>query len=281
MDYMFIWTKILFIYCCFLTVHCEQPNCTSVTDFYDCPGNIRDFCPKNIVCACKDGKPFCKCPYFKGQWGDYWYMGAKCDQLWSTLDLILVATLPGIGLALIVGVTIQTVHYCKKKSKKNINDDGEQRNSSGLQPQHNYAYAFDTAMNCSQPNQGQVNTKTHLSGKNPRTLSLQNVHHDSPSSPPTQFSERNYNFMFHKPKEDIPYNHASYNWNGSLETARPEANYGNKYSSTLHMKPLFNFSTQGVPKSNYIQTERPIGYSSSEEQEMPYRMNRVQMKFNY
>lgn len=64
-----------------------------------------------------------RCPYFKGQWGDYWYMGAKCDQLWNTLDLILVATLPGIGLALIVGVTIQTVHYCKKKSKKNINDD--------------------------------------------------------------------------------------------------------------------------------------------------------------
>ncbi|XP_054571320.1 uncharacterized protein LOC114228248 [Eptesicus fuscus] len=164
MDYMFIWTQILFIYCCFLTVHCAQPNCTSVTDFDDCPGNISDFCPKNIVCACKDGEPFCKCPNFRGQWGNYWYMGAKCDQLWSTLDLILVATLPGIGLALIVGVTIQTVHYCKKKSKKNINDDREQRNSSGFQPQHNYAYAFDTAMKCSQPNQGQVNTKTHLSG---------------------------------------------------------------------------------------------------------------------
>jgi type III secretory pathway component EscS len=48
-------------------------------------------------------------------------MGAKCDQLWSTLDLILVATLPGIGLALIVGVTIQTIHFCKKRSK-NIDD---------------------------------------------------------------------------------------------------------------------------------------------------------------
>ncbi|XP_059535100.1 uncharacterized protein LOC132224038 [Myotis daubentonii] len=249
MDYKFIWTQILFIYCCFLTVHCAQPNCTSVTDFDDCPGNITDFCPKNIVCACKDGEPFCKCPNFRGRWGNYWYMGAKCDQLWNTLDLILVATLPGIGLAFIVGVTIQTVHYCKKKSKKNIDDEREQRDSSGFQPQHNYAYAFDTPMKLSQPNQGQ----------NPRTLSFQNVHPTSPASPQPQFSERNYNFMFRKPNEDNPYSHPSYNWNGSLETAKPEANYGNKYSSAMQMKPLYNFSTQGVPKSNYIQIGRPIG----------------------
>nr|XP_012645546.1 MICOS complex subunit MIC27 isoform X1 [Microcebus murinus] len=97
-------------------------NCTSVTDFGDCQGNITDFCPENIVCACKDGEPFCRCPNFRGQWKNYWYMGAKCDQLWSTLDLILVAVLPGIGLALTVGVTIHTIHYCKKKSKKNTDD---------------------------------------------------------------------------------------------------------------------------------------------------------------
>ncbi|KAM7045429.1 uncharacterized protein WM277_010084 isoform 3-T3 [Molossus nigricans] len=162
-DYLITWTQILFISCCFLTVHCAQPNCTSVTDFDDCPGNIRDFCPENIVCACKDGEPFCKCPYFRGRWGNYWYMGTKCDQIWNTLDLILVATLPGIGLALIVGVMIQTVHYCKNKSKKNINDHREERSSSELQPQHNSAYVFDTAVRLSQPDQGQVNTKTHLS----------------------------------------------------------------------------------------------------------------------
>lgn len=267
---MFIWTRILFIYCCFLTVHSEQPNCTSVTDFDNCPGTIRDFCPENIACACKDGAPFCKCPNFRGPWGTYWYMGAKCDQLWNTLDLILVATLPGIGLAIIVCVTIQTVHYYKKKSKKNINDHGEQRNSSGLQPQHNSAYAFDTAVRFSQPDQGQ----------NPRTLSLQNVRPAGPASPP-QFLERNHNFIFHKPKEDNPYIHPSYNWNGSLGTAKPEANYGNKYSSSMHMKPLFNFSTQGVPKSSYSQRERQVGYSNSEEQYMPYRIEHVQIKPNY
>lgn len=240
-DYLSIWTRILFIYCCFLTVHCAQPNCTSVTDFDDCPGNTGDFCPKSIVCACKDGEPFCKCPYFRGRWGNYWYMGTKCDQIWNTLDLILVATLPGIGLALIVGVTIQTVHYCKKKSKKNIDDHREERSSPGFQPQHNSAYVFDTAMRLSQPDQGQ----------SPRTISLQNVHPKSPSVP-SQFSEKNYNFMFRKPREDNPYIYPSYNWSSSLETAKPEANYGNKYSSTTHMKPFFNFSTHGVSTSNYI-----------------------------
>ncbi|XP_021103330.1 meprin A subunit beta-like [Heterocephalus glaber] len=121
-DCLFLLTRILFICCYFLTVYCAQPNCTSVTNFDDCPENITDFCPENIACACKDGEPFCKCPYFRGQWGNYWYMGTKCDQLWSTMDLILVATLPGVGLALIVGVTIQTIHYCKKKSKKNTDN---------------------------------------------------------------------------------------------------------------------------------------------------------------
>ncbi|EHB00194.1 Apolipoprotein O-like protein [Heterocephalus glaber] len=139
-------------------------NCTSVTNFDDCPENITDFCPENIACACKDGEPFCKCPYFRGQWGNYWYMGTKCDQLWSTMDLILVATLPGVGLALIVGVTIQTIHYCKKKSKKNTDNHREQSVSSEYQPQHNCARAFNDDMR-PQPDQGQVNNEIHLSNK--------------------------------------------------------------------------------------------------------------------
>ncbi|XP_046528695.1 uncharacterized protein LOC124245380 [Equus quagga] len=271
-DCMSILTRILLISCCFLTVHCAQPNCTSVTDFDDCPGNTTGFCPENIVCTCKDGEPFCKCPNFRGQWGNYWYMGAKCDQLWNTLDLILVAVLPGIGLALIVGVTIQTIHYCKKKSKKNINDHRGQKSLSGLQLQHNSAYTFDTAMRPSQPDQGQK----------PWSPSLQSVLPRSPISPPPQFSGRNYNFMIHEPKDVNPYINPSYNWDSSLETAKSEANYGNKYSSTMHMKPFFSSSTPGVPKSSHIQRERQqIGYPSSEEPEIPYRIGRAKMKFNY
>ncbi|KFO19774.1 hypothetical protein H920_18843 [Fukomys damarensis] len=163
-DCMFLLTRILFICCCFLTVYCIQPNCTSVTNFDDCPENVTDFCPENIACVCKDGEPFCKCPYFRGQWGNYWYMGMKCDQLWNTLDLILVATLPGVGLALIVGVTIQTIHYCKKKSKNNTDNHRQQSVSSEYQLQHNSARAFNDVMR-PQPDQGQVNNEIHLSNK--------------------------------------------------------------------------------------------------------------------
>ncbi|KAF6090762.1 hypothetical protein HJG60_012155 [Phyllostomus discolor] len=269
-DYIFIWTRVLFIYCCFLTVHCVQPNCTSVADFDNCLGNTTDFCPKDIVCACKDGEPFCKCPNFRGQWGNYWYMGAKCDQLWSTLDLVLVTVLPGIGLALIVGVTIQTIHYCKKKSKNNINDQRQQNSSSGLQPEHKFAYAFDNAARFSQPHEGQ----------NPWSLTRQNGLPSSPVSPQQQFSGRDYNFMIHK--EDNPNIYPSYNLNGPPGMAKPEANYANKYSSSMYMKPLSNFSTPGLPKSNYIPREKQqIGYPSSEEQEIPYRIGRVQIKSGY
>uniref|UniRef100_A0A8C3WIN1 Uncharacterized protein n=1 Tax=Catagonus wagneri TaxID=51154 RepID=A0A8C3WIN1_9CETA len=197
-------------------------------------------------------------------------MGAKCDQLWNTLDLILVAALPGIGLALLVGVTIQTIHYCKKRSKKDTNDHREQRNLSGLQPQHNSVHAFDTAMR-TQPDQGQ----------NPWRSCFHSVLPRSPVSPPQLFSGRNYN-MTHEPKEDSAYIYPSYNWDGSLGTAKPEGSYGDKYFSTMHMKPLFNMSTPGISKSSYIQRERQqTGYPGSEEPEIPYRIGRVQMKPNY
>ncbi|EDM07079.1 similar to RIKEN cDNA 2010106E10 (predicted), isoform CRA_a [Rattus norvegicus] len=163
-DCTFMLTQILFI-SWFLMAHCSQPNCASVEDFKDCLGNTTGFCPKSIACACKDGKPFCKCPNFRGQWGDYWYMGEKCEQLWNTLDLILVATLPGIALAIIVGVAIQVIHYCKGKSKKHGDHNRVERSMSELRPQHNSAYGFGTDRNLPQPNQGEVNTETYLLNK--------------------------------------------------------------------------------------------------------------------
>uniref|UniRef100_A0A8C2YLM9 Uncharacterized LOC102022423 n=2 Tax=Chinchilla lanigera TaxID=34839 RepID=A0A8C2YLM9_CHILA len=199
-------------------------------------------------------------------------MGAKCDQLWNTLDLILVATLPGVGLALIVGVTIQTIHYCKKKSKKNIDNHREQRISSQHQRQHNSARAFGEDMRPPQPDQGQY----------PWSSSRQGILPGSPVYPSSQFSGRNYNFMIHDTKENNHYNYPSANWDSSWGTTKPEVNYGNKYSSSMHMQPLFDFSTPGVPKSNYIQKERqPSGYLNSEEPEIPHRIGRAQMKFNY
>ncbi|CAH6782458.1 RGD1561958 [Phodopus roborovskii] len=163
-DCTFMLTQILFI-CYFLMVNCTQPHCSSVKDFDDCLGNTTDFCPRDVACACKDGKPFCKCPNYRGQWGDYWYMGDKCKQLWTTVDLILVATLPGIALAVIVGVAIQIIHYCKRESKKNERHHREERSMPELQPYHNSAYGLDTDRNFPQLNQSKVNTEIRLSNK--------------------------------------------------------------------------------------------------------------------
>ncbi|XP_077633590.1 uncharacterized protein LOC144242504 [Crocuta crocuta] len=117
---------------------------------------------------------------------------------------------------------------------------------------------------------------------NPWSSPRQSMSPRSPVCLPSTFSGRNYNFIIHELKEDNPYMYLSYNWNGSLGTAKLEGNYGNTYSSTTHLKPLFRFPTPDVPKSNYIQKEKqPIGYPSSEEPEIHYRIGHVQLKPNY
>lgn len=49
---------------------------------------------------------------------DKWYIGEKCDFEWTILNFALVASLPGLALAVIVGVTVQCVHYLRKPAKK-------------------------------------------------------------------------------------------------------------------------------------------------------------------
>uniref|UniRef100_A0ABM5EW67 Uncharacterized protein n=1 Tax=Pogona vitticeps TaxID=103695 RepID=A0ABM5EW67_9SAUR len=88
-------------------------DCTHVADFDNCLGDVRDFCPRGIACGCKDQKPFCKCPSYRSLWQDYWYMGPKCDHLWSSLDLILIVALPAVTLSCVVAVTMQWINYCK------------------------------------------------------------------------------------------------------------------------------------------------------------------------
>ncbi|XP_034638543.1 uncharacterized protein LOC117883386 [Trachemys scripta elegans] len=120
-----------------LTEQASEPSCTDIADFGNCLGNTEGFCPKDIVCGCKGNKPFCKCPYFRGLWGDYWYMGHKCEQLWNTLDLILVTVLPAVALAFLVGVIIQCVYYCKNKSNKSVKGARKQARQTKLESQHN------------------------------------------------------------------------------------------------------------------------------------------------
>ncbi|CAM2119851.1 unnamed protein product [Caretta caretta] len=123
-----------------LTEQASEPNCSGIADFDNCLGNTEGFCPKDIVCGCKGNKPFCKCPYYRGLWGDYWYMGHKCEQLWNTLDLILVTVLPAVTLAFLVGVIIQCVYYCKNKSNKSVKGARKPARQTELESQHNHVF---------------------------------------------------------------------------------------------------------------------------------------------
>ena len=44
-------------------------------------------------------------------------MGDNCEQKWTVVTFALVASLPGLALAVIVGVTVQLVHYFNKPAK--------------------------------------------------------------------------------------------------------------------------------------------------------------------
>ncbi|XP_078066518.1 uncharacterized protein LOC144492385 [Mustelus asterias] len=97
-------------------------SCKNIGDYEPC---LRNTCPEYMPCYCKEEKEYCRCANFKGALGDYWYLGPKCDQQWSTLDLILVAVVPGICLALIVAVCMYSIYSCKKL-KHYANDDKRQ-----------------------------------------------------------------------------------------------------------------------------------------------------------
>uniref|UniRef100_A0A803V9E7 EGF-like domain-containing protein n=1 Tax=Ficedula albicollis TaxID=59894 RepID=A0A803V9E7_FICAL len=117
----------------------SQPNCTGVKDFEDCRGDTNEFCPKDILCQCKNEKPFCRCDYYRIGWKEYWYMGPKCNHLWNTLTFILVATLPAAALVILVLVIFLTV-YCSKAEKA-----GRQPKPAPSGAQQNPAFSPDTA----------------------------------------------------------------------------------------------------------------------------------------
>ncbi|KAM6381213.1 uncharacterized protein J5M81_009169 [Pluvialis apricaria] len=118
-----------------------KPNCTGVEDFSACRDNTDSFCPNNISCQCKNEKPFCRCDYFRVDWQEYWYMGPKCNHLWSTLDFILVTILPAVALVIIVVVIFYSVYYCKSEKA------GNQTNSPYREAQHNLAFTAEMAGN--------------------------------------------------------------------------------------------------------------------------------------
>ncbi|KAM9179858.1 uncharacterized protein V3H86_008771 isoform 1-T2 [Mergus octosetaceus] len=68
-------------------------------------------------------------------------MGPKCNQLWSTVDLILVTILPAVALVFLVIVIFQGVHYFKSKK------EGKQTNSPYREAQHNPAFTHELSGN--------------------------------------------------------------------------------------------------------------------------------------
>lgn len=134
--------------CTSVWLHDNLPaNCTEVEDFSDCNGNTSSFCPANVPCQCKNEKPFCRCDYYREGWMEYWYMGPKCNQLWNTLDLILVTVLPAVALVFLVVVISQCVHYCKgKKARK-------QTNSPYLEVHHNPTFSQEPYSNLGRASQ--------------------------------------------------------------------------------------------------------------------------------
>ncbi|XP_036436247.1 uncharacterized protein zgc:158432 [Colossoma macropomum] len=110
----------LFLHLCFFAVFIFTVDgqmadlCTGVMDFDPCKDSNSWNCNLNVsACFCKSEKPFCRCNNFK----DEFYLGEDCNQKWTTLTFALVASLPGITLALVVGVTVHIIHTCQKSSE--------------------------------------------------------------------------------------------------------------------------------------------------------------------
>ncbi|XP_028670499.1 uncharacterized protein zgc:158432 [Erpetoichthys calabaricus] len=101
-----------------------DPLCQSKDDYERCDTPGKD-CSQNGQCYCKSKKSYCRCHNYKQENEDFWYIGENCQQLWSLTTLILVATLPGLSLAILVGVIIQCFYYFKKPEKQ---EDFEEAN---------------------------------------------------------------------------------------------------------------------------------------------------------
>ncbi|XP_049332535.1 proline-rich protein 2 [Astyanax mexicanus] len=86
--------------------------CGGVLDFDLCKAEWN--CNLNISrCFCKDETPFCRCNNF----ADEFYLGEDCSQKWTTLTFALVASLPGITLAFVVGLIVHIIHTCSGSGK--------------------------------------------------------------------------------------------------------------------------------------------------------------------
>ncbi|KAM3910522.1 uncharacterized protein RB166_019370 [Leptodactylus fuscus] len=195
-----------------------QPSCNNVEDFGRCTGDTDGFCHSDIPCSCKGGQPFCSCPFYRGPNGNYWYLGKKCDHLWSTLDMIVVAVFPGVALAFVVAITAQLIHFCKTKPQnKTVKEPKKKSERKTTNTHQNEAFIPEEVARNQYPNIPRINGLEQVQPKiqapqwdvpaaeapNPRRM---NYYNDMPPArrSTNYFSEREQpqNFGFKLPEQD-------------------------------------------------------------------------------
>ncbi|XP_051955327.1 uncharacterized protein zgc:158432 [Xyrauchen texanus] len=81
-----------------------EPDCTNVQDFKEC--SEKWTCEESVsTCHCFNRQPYCRCNNRAGEF----YIDEKCSQRWTPVTFALVASLPGLTLALLVGVTVYAI----------------------------------------------------------------------------------------------------------------------------------------------------------------------------
>uniref|UniRef100_A0A672K604 Zgc:158432 n=1 Tax=Sinocyclocheilus grahami TaxID=75366 RepID=A0A672K604_SINGR len=84
----------------------------NVNDFDRCLDNA-GICDETISrCTCFEGQPFCRCNSQKGEF----YIDENCTQRWTVVTFALVASLPGLTLAVLVGLIVYVIMLPSNKS---------------------------------------------------------------------------------------------------------------------------------------------------------------------
>ncbi|XP_056395754.1 uncharacterized protein LOC130291226 [Hyla sarda] len=177
-----------------------EPSCDNVEDFGSCANDAGNFCPSGVPCSCKNGKAFCSCPFYRGPNGNYWYLGNKCNQVWSTLDLIVVAVFPGVALAFVVAVTAQLIHFCKTKPPKNKTEKEKKTKSERKTTETHENKSFD-------PQEGSrsINPDPPQNTERPQSpIPRLNYYSDAPSAGYSEVRPQNQYNGYRGPEPDYP-----------------------------------------------------------------------------
>ncbi|XP_043913067.1 uncharacterized protein LOC122789702 [Protopterus annectens] len=273
----------------------NDTNCTGINDFQKCSSVSKDFCPSGISCLCKNQNPFCSCPNYKDGWIDYWYMGSRCEQLWSTIDLILIATLPAIALTMLVAVIMQIVNCCSqpkapKTTQSQKQTSNQRRKESEKNEQDNYA--FMSEMSQKVPNVSQHATQVAVEPSYPYTPRLQSPNLKQPNFQPEQFAAH-HNSYSPMPMQQYSNMGPSYNQPSSpvshysphRQSQKPryerdydEDDYTDRISA-VPMKPIPKSAVPVFPQIDRRQSQ--YGASNNFQEERPYEIGRARIQQHY